>query len=328
MKVLFVGPYPSPHGGISVHVWSAHARMKRMGQQSSVLNVDPRAAESDAYIKISGAPGLLRELLRHVCDDWSLNVHTNGHNPKSWLIALACGLAAQVGPEATLTLHSGLAPAYIRGSAFWNRQITRLACLLYTRVVCVNSEIAETIAALGVARRQIAIAPAFLPVDRPDVELPPEIERWVKTHSPLLSATMFFRPEYGFELLVTATQRLKGDFPDIGCIVMGSGEDRGAAEELVARSGLSETLYLAGDLDHETCLALMARSAAFVRPSFRDGDSISVREAISMHVPVVASNVGTRPGGTVLFEAGDVDGFVKAVRTVLRGSIELAVRSA
>jgi len=138
---------------------------------------------------------------------------------------------------------------------------------------------------------------------------------------------MFFRPEYGFDLLVTAMQRLKEDLPDIGCMVMGSGEDRGTAEDLVARSDLSETLYLAGDLDHETCLALMARSAAFVRPTFRDGDSISVREAISMHVPVVASNVGTRPDGALLFEAGDVDGFVKTVRTVLRGSTGLAVRS-
>jgi glycosyltransferase involved in cell wall biosynthesis len=122
-------------------------------------------------------------------------------------------------------------------------------------------------------------------------------------------------------------ERLKRHFPDIGCVVMGSGEDRGAAEDLVARSGLSETLYLAGDLDHETCLALMSRCAAFVRPTRRDGDSISVREAISMKVPVVASNVGTRPDGTVLFEAGDVDGFVRSIRTVLRGSIELAVRS-
>src|SRR5262245_16863047 len=83
MKVLFVGPYPPPHGGISVHVWSAHARMRQAGQQSSVLNIDPRAPHSDAYIKISGALDLLRELVRHVWNDWTLHVHTNGHNAKN-----------------------------------------------------------------------------------------------------------------------------------------------------------------------------------------------------------------------------------------------------
>src|SRR5215470_5538343 len=123
MKVLFVGPYPPPHGGISVHVWSAHMLMKRMGQQSSVLNVDPNAPAADAYIKISGGAGLLVQLLRHAWNDWALHVHTNGHNPKSWFIGLACGLAGQPGAGATLPLHSGLAPAYLRRSAGWKREI-------------------------------------------------------------------------------------------------------------------------------------------------------------------------------------------------------------
>src|SRR5438477_10202011 len=101
MKVLFVGPYPPPHGGISVHVWSAHALRKRAGHQSSVLNIDPRAPESNAYIKISSARDLTRELVRHVVNDWVLHVHTNGHNAKSWTIALACGLASQFGPGAS-----------------------------------------------------------------------------------------------------------------------------------------------------------------------------------------------------------------------------------
>ena len=66
-------------------------RVKQAGQQSSVLNIDPRAPESSAYIKISGAGDLACRLLGHVRDDWELSVHTNGHNPKSWLISLLCG---------------------------------------------------------------------------------------------------------------------------------------------------------------------------------------------------------------------------------------------
>src|SRR3954466_5257711 len=121
MKVLFVGPYPPPHGGISVHVWNAHASMKRAGLQSNVLNIDPRAPSSSAYIKISGGVDLTRELFRHVYNEWSLSVHTNGHNPKSWLIALICGIAAQFGPPATLTLHSGGVPSYLSTGPEWRR---------------------------------------------------------------------------------------------------------------------------------------------------------------------------------------------------------------
>ena len=64
MKVLFVGPYPPPHGGISVHVWSAHELMKRAGQQSSVLNVDPASARAVMHTSRSPAAlDLVRELL-------------------------------------------------------------------------------------------------------------------------------------------------------------------------------------------------------------------------------------------------------------------------
>jgi glycosyltransferase involved in cell wall biosynthesis len=89
------------------------------------------------------------------------------------------------------------------------------------------------------------------------------------------------------------------------------------AEALVVKSGLKERIYLGGDLDHELCLALMARSSAFVRPTFQDGDSISVREALALGVPVVASNVGTRPEGVMLFAAGDVEGLANAVVRVI-----------
>ena len=292
-------------------------RMKRMGQQSSVLNVDPKAPAADAYIKISGGADLLVQLLRHVWNDWALHVHTNGHNPKSWFIGLACGLAGQLGPGATLTLHSGLAPAYLRSSSRWKREIARLACVLYDRVTCVNTEIADAVTELGLEANKVQITPAFLPIEATDVSLPVNIESWLQQRSPVVSATMFFRPEYGFEILLSALSCLKERYPKIGCFVMGSGEEHAKAEGLVEKGGLKGIVYLGGDLDHELCLALMARSSLFVRPTFQDGDSISVREALALGVPVVASNVGTRPDGVALFTVGDVDGLVNAVVSVL-----------
>lgn len=298
-------------------MWSAHKLLKRTGQQSSVLNVDPRAPQSDEYIKISGGFDLCRQLLRHVWNDWSLDVHTNGHNAKSWFIALVCGMAGQLGAGGKLTLHSGLAPAYIRNNRVLKREIVGLTCALYDRLVCVNEEIADAVIALGAQRDKIEIAPAFLPMEPPDVVVPGEIQNWMARHTPFLCATMFFRPEYGFKVLVDALSRLRPRHHSLGCLVMGTGEDRSQAEMLLQEAGLSDSVWLAGDLNHELCLTLMAKSAAFVRPTFRDGDSISVREALALGVPVIASNVGTRPDGALLFEAGDVNGLVDQVNRVL-----------
>jgi glycosyltransferase involved in cell wall biosynthesis len=291
--------------------------MKRAGLQSDVLNVDPRAPASNEYIKISGAAGLMRQLLVHASDDWVFSVHTNGHNPKSWLIVLMCGIAAQWGPPATLTLHSGGVPLYINGGSQWRRSIARLACLMYSRIVCVNPEIAEVLAGLGVPDTALEIVPAFLPFEPPTAGLPENIDRWMERHSPLLSTAMFFRPEYGFELLLDAITELKVVHPGIGCVVMGDGERRDESMMRVRQAGLEDAILVTGDLDHERCLALMSRSDVFVRPTFMDGDSISVREALALGVPVVASKVGMRPAGTVLFEVGNKSELVERIHATV-----------
>ena len=292
--------------------------MKRAGLQSNVLNVDPRAIASGEYINISGVVDFVRQLFLHVSDDWTLNVHTNGHNPKSWLIALICGIAAQWGPPATLTLHSGGVPGYLSGASE-RRFIARLVCAMYSRIICVNAEIAHALFRLGVSKTALEVAPAFLPFEAPNVAVPEGIETWIRRHSPVLSMAMFFRPEYGFELLLDSITELRMVHPDLGCVVMGDGEHRGEAQRLVDDAGLREAVLLTGDLDHEMCLSVMARSDSFVRPTFMDGDAISVREARALGVPVIASNVGTRPEGTVLFEVGNKAELVEGIKKVIKG---------
>jgi glycosyltransferase involved in cell wall biosynthesis len=288
-----------------------------MGLQCNVLNIQPRAPSSVSYIKVSGGLDLAMQLVRHALDDWMLNVHTNGHNRKSWFIALLCGVAAQFGCGGTLTLHSGMAPDYLRNGGGGRRTVARLACLMYDRVVCVNEEIAETLAWLGISRRAMEIKPAYVPVPRVECEIPDQLERWMRRHPMFLSVTLSFRPEYGFELLMKAMSRLSRIHPQLGCLVFGTGEDRTEAEELVRKHALGERVFLAGDVDHQLCLTAISRSTVFVRPTFRDGDSISVREAMSMGVPVVASNVGTRPEGTLLFEVGDLEALVGQLEQAL-----------
>ena len=70
-----------------------------------------------------------------------------------------------------------------------------------------------------------------------------------------------------------------------------------------------------------------ARSDLFVRPTLADGDASSVREALALGVPVVASDVGHRPPGIALFRRGDLDGLVEAIAGALRGRAPAGVRT-
>ncbi|MBV8843471.1 MAG: glycosyltransferase [Bryobacterales bacterium] len=315
-KILLVGPYPPPHGGISTHVAELERQWRDAGVRCRVLD--------------TGRVGMrfFAGVVRFACAGWTLHVHTNGHNRKSWVLAGICGL---VGRSPVLTLHSGMAPAYLLGAGgrlgnppqagslphngdglpYW-------ICKSFKRIVCVNAAIRDALVAIGVPEKKLEIKPAFIEPQRGEFPLNPLLRAWMGRHSPVFSTTLFFRPEYGFEFLVSALAKLRRTHPSLGCVVMGSGEEQGNAERLVRESGLQDNIFFAGDVSHESCLAVMSRSDVFLRPTFADGDSVSVREALALGVPVVASRVGTRPDDAILFEAGDREDLCARVEQALK----------
>jgi len=290
-----------------VHVWGIDRQLVATDVRCEVLNTN----------RIHSGPGLGIELLRHAWRGWTLHLHTNGHNWKSWLLALGSGLAGQSSGGCILTLHSGMAPAYLSAASVWRRRLAGLVCLLYTRVICVSPAIQTAIVSLGVPSQRTELVPACLKTERPQVALEPLLKAWIGRHRPLLSTALFFRPEYGFDWLVAGLARLRDRYPSFGCLVMGSGEQRAEAERRIQQTGLEENVLIVGDVAHELCLALMSISQVFIRPTFEDGDSISVREALSLGVPVVASRVGMRPNGVMLFHPGDAEEMVSQIDRAL-----------
>jgi glycogen synthase len=97
------------------------------------------------------------------------------------------------------------------------------------------------------------------------------------------------------------------------------GSQDGLALELrkLENAGIASHFHFPGDLPHHHCLSVLARSDLYVRPTRADGDSISVREALHLGLPVVASAVGVRPPGVYLFEPGDSAALAHSIQTAL-----------
>jgi glycosyltransferase involved in cell wall biosynthesis len=295
MKILLIGPYPPPHGGISVHVSGIHRQLTAAGVQCEVLDTS----------NIRSRLRFAMALVPYAAGGWTLHLHTNGHNRNSWLLALLCGTAGQWSGGCVLTLHSGMMPGYVKSGPAWRKELAGFTCRRYSRVICVGPELQDAAISLGTPIARTEVAPACLTTVSPDVALDPQLDAWIQQHRPLLSTALFFRAEYGFDLLVEGLSHLRHWHPGLGCLVMGSGEQHAEAATLVREAGLDDHVRLLGDVDHDTCLTLMSRSDVFVRPTLEDGDSISVREALALGVPVVASRVGSRPPGAILFQPGD-----------------------
>src|SRR5262249_18015083 len=74
-----------------------------------------------------------------------------------------------------------------------------------------------------------------------------------------------------------------------------------------------------GELSHDQVLALLERASAFVRPTFADGDAISVREALLLGTPTVATDVSPRPPGTIVCRTGDAADLAEKVSMAISG---------
>src|SRR4051812_24220198 len=109
MKVLLVGPYPPPHGGVSVHVAALRNELREAGIRCVVLDLvpdrgaaaptGPDSGDGRPLQRIRGGMDLVRTVFRYAQAGWIVHLHTNGHNLKSWIITLVCGAAARRAPR-------------------------------------------------------------------------------------------------------------------------------------------------------------------------------------------------------------------------------------
>lgn len=63
---------------------------------------------------------------------------------------------------------------------------------------------------------------------------------------------------------------------------------------------------------------LIEQADIVLRPTNTDGDALTVREALYLGKPIIASDIVNRPLGTILFKSRDID----ALEIILKETIE------
>jgi glycosyltransferase involved in cell wall biosynthesis len=93
----------------------------------------------------------------------------------------------------------------------------------------------------------------------------------------------------------------------MGLILIGADTQAGTVSRMLQKAGLRQLVYQAGDLSHDQFMTLISKVHLFVRTPAKDGVSSSVLEALSLRVPVIASENGARPSGVITFRANNAD---------------------
>ncbi|MCP3143358.1 glycosyltransferase family 4 protein [Pyxidicoccus xibeiensis] len=313
MRVLLVGDYPPPYGGVAIHVQQLHGYLRGCGVESTVLDIGKGGRPAPDVLPMRSPARFALQLAGFVSSGWTVHVHTSGNNPKSWVLAGMVGGLPGSRSARVITLHSGLLPDYLAASAA-RRNFARVALAGYACVVAVSGAVKDAVVGCGVPEDKVVVLPAFCASQVRPGTVPAVVEAARTRRKPLLSMAHHPSPVYGRKLMFRALKLLAQEQPDVGLALFGPGTDSEEFLRDVRELGVAGQLEVLGELEHPAALGLIARSDAFIRPTTHDGDSISVREALALGVPCVASDVCKRPEGTRVFEAGNAEDLARGVR--------------
>ena len=135
--------------------------------------------------------------------------------------------------------------------------------------------------------------------------------------SPVVGILAALRPEKNHELFLSGAARILAKHPATQFLVIGDGPRRGELETLAERLAIAPSVKFLGS--RSDVPQLLSACDLVALTSHNEASPVSILEALSAGVPVVASNVGSvretvAEGETGrLFPAGDLDAFVAAV---------------
>ena len=132
----------------------------------------------------------------------------------------------------------------------------------------------------------------------------------------------------GQAMLVEATARVRAKGIAFELVLAGDGPDRRYLEQRIDALGLRGTVTITGWISSGRVRDEILAARALVLPSFSEGLSVVLMEAMSLRRPVLATYVGGQPELVVhgdtgwLFPAGSIDALVAVMEECLTAPVE------
>ncbi len=125
-----------------------------------------------------------------------------------------------------------------------------------------------------------------------------------------------FHHNKGHQLLIDAFNRMAGQWPELHLVLAGHNTEAEELRRLAASHGFADKIHLLGFRDDVP--ALMSRSAFTINASYQEGFSGTIRESLSLGVPVLASDIPANLEldslvPIELFACGDADSLARGL---------------
>ena len=311
-----VGPLPPLRGGISLYVQRLASRLTARGARVVVLATNG-GTQAEAGVRAYATPtgrGLALACARIAASERIdlLHFHTFGAYWKEMLPFVA--LQRLSGVPVIVSQHS-----FISDVAAMKPNDTRMLALCVqglARVVTSGPAVLAKLLQAGARREKMtAVVPFIAPPleDLTTAAWPADIAAIRQNCRPIIASgtgrldAVQGRDLYGLDQFVQAARSVLTQVPDAGFVYLigaeGDAELLRSARAYVLEHGLQSRVCIhVGPLPGP----LMWQAAdVYVRPTLDDGDAVSIREAMYLGVPTVASDVVGRPVGCLTYRGGD-----------------------
>jgi len=140
--------------------------------------------------------------------------------------------------------------------------------------------------------------------------------------APVVGILAALRPEKNHELFLDGAKQIQRELPDAHFLVVGDGPRRESLEKRTAELGISDVTYFLGS--RSDVPELLRTLDVLALTSHNEASPVSILEALSSGIPVVATEVGSVPETVLpgvtgqLFSAGDLDSYVSHTVGLLR----------
>jgi glycosyltransferase involved in cell wall biosynthesis len=331
-RILQIGNWPPPVCGWAMSLVGLRRELEARGWDCPVMNLNEnRRVRSPDYIDVQNGVDYLKKVLRHVRRGYAVHVRVNGETKKGFVLALiALGMARLWRRPALLTYCGGHQQAYFPAPRSSGRHLAfSFLFRVPTRIYCNSEAVKRSLLTTGINGDLVAPIPHFSAqyVNFTPAPLPPEIDSFCKKHEAAFFLYICFREHYMLDLLAEAMHRFRAQFPQVGFLFVGtSGRELPPLADYFRRQNLQDSICMTGSVPHDLFLTLMCRSLAYIRIPMTDGVCASVLEALTLKVPVLASDNGTRPAGVEMWQAGNVESLLSLMIAAARDRQSMVAR--
>jgi glycosyltransferase involved in cell wall biosynthesis len=320
MKVLQLGPYPPPHGGVQTNLVAIRQYLREHAIECDVINLTGhRQADADGVYYPKNAAEVLRLLWRIRCEIVHLHIGGDLQTRLLWLGFIVCMLP---GRRTVLTFHSGGYPGSAAGQTARPATFRGFVLRRFDALIAVNQQLVDLFRRFGAATERIHLIYPHAPgIADAATSLPSPLEEFFAAHQPLLLTISGLEPEYDLPLQIETLGRVRERFPKAGLVIIGGGSLEREVRNRIGGQPWADNILLCGDLPHAATLRALADCDIFLRTTLYDGDSISVREALHLGTPVIATDNGMRPPGVDLIPVQDADALFAAIERRVGGGL-------